>query len=475
MVKKRQSESKLKGRVFTPEFVVRDILDLSEYVHGNILKKHIIDNSCGDGSFLKEIVSRYCKEAEESGVSKNDLTQDLQTFIHGIELDAEQARRCVENLSSIAEKHGVFNVQWDILQADALSVSAYNGKMDFVVGNPPYVRVHNLENLDAIKKFSFSKEGMTDLYIVFFEIGMRMMNQNGVLGYITPSSYFNSLAGKTLRRHFVQENVLRKVVDYKHEQLFDATTYTAITVLSENGEETAYYEYDAEKKRLSLSAKLSPHDFFIDDKFYFASKDKLKKLKEILMEQPLFLKKNIEVKNGFATLADDFFIRDALPFDEYVVPVLKSSTGKWKKCFFPYKNGALISYNELQRNTKISRYYQTCEESLKKRSLEKKQIWWGFGRSQGINDVEKRKYALNALIRNVDDIKLIECDKGTGIYSGLYVLTDLTFDELKTMLVSKDFTDYVSLLGKYKSGGYYTYSSKDVKRYLEYRASRMQG
>ena len=220
---------------------------------------------------------------------------------------------------------------------------------------------------------------------------------------------------------------------------------------------------------------MSPRDFFIDDKFYFASKDKLKKLKEILMEQPLFLKKNIEVKNGFATLADDFFIRDALPFDEYVVPVLKSSTGKWKKCFFPYKNGALISYNELQRNTKISRYYQTCEESLKKRSLEKKQIWWGFGRSQGINDVEKRKYALNALIRNVDDIKLIECDKGTGIYSGLYVLTDLTFDELKTMLVSKDFTDYVSLLGKYKSGGYYTYSSKDVKRYLEYRTSRMQG
>lgn len=32
----------------------------------------------------------------------------------------------------------------DILNQDALSVSCFDGKMDFVVGNPPYVRVHNL-------------------------------------------------------------------------------------------------------------------------------------------------------------------------------------------------------------------------------------------------------------------------------------------------------------------------------------------
>ena len=53
---------KNEGRVYTPKYIVSNILDLSGYTDENILKKHIIDNSCGDGAFLKEIVTRYCEE-----------------------------------------------------------------------------------------------------------------------------------------------------------------------------------------------------------------------------------------------------------------------------------------------------------------------------------------------------------------------------------------------------------------------------
>ena len=58
-----------------------------------------------------------------------------------------------------------------------------------------------------------------------------MFNKNGVLGYITPSSYFNSIAGAYMRKYFAQENLLKAVVDLKHFQAFTATTYTAITIL----------------------------------------------------------------------------------------------------------------------------------------------------------------------------------------------------------------------------------------------------
>jgi adenine-specific DNA-methyltransferase len=62
--------------------------------------------------------------------------------------------------------------------------------MDFVVGNPPYVRVHNLGNYyELVKKFSFSQAGMTDLFIVFFEVGLNMLNNNGKMCYISPTSY----------------------------------------------------------------------------------------------------------------------------------------------------------------------------------------------------------------------------------------------------------------------------------------------
>jgi len=58
---KTDNIEKLTGRFYTPEFMVKNILDLSGYYDKNIEKKHIIDNSCGDGAFLKEIVTRFLK------------------------------------------------------------------------------------------------------------------------------------------------------------------------------------------------------------------------------------------------------------------------------------------------------------------------------------------------------------------------------------------------------------------------------
>ena len=77
--------------------------------------------------------------------------------------------------------------------------------MDFVFGNPPYVRVHNLENIyGEVKKFKFTEGGMTDLFIVFFEIGFKMLTRKGSMCLITPSSWLNSLAGRNLRKYILE-------------------------------------------------------------------------------------------------------------------------------------------------------------------------------------------------------------------------------------------------------------------------------
>ena len=110
-----------------------------------------------------------------------------------------------------------------------------------------------------------------------------------------------------------------------------------------------------------------------------------------------------------------------------------------------------------------------------KRSLERNSGWYGFGRTQGINDVYRCKYSINALLKTQSDLKLIKCDKGVGVYSGLYILTEIEENTLRDMLFSEDFVSYVSLLGKYKNGGYYTFSSKDLKNYLEYKYSQRNG
>lgn len=57
--------------------MVKNILNLADYK--NVLEKHIIDNSCGDGAFLCEIVQIYINEAKN--LSKNEIKNHLETFI----------------------------------------------------------------------------------------------------------------------------------------------------------------------------------------------------------------------------------------------------------------------------------------------------------------------------------------------------------------------------------------------------------
>lgn len=457
------------GRYYTPADIVGQILDLSDYRGPRILRKHVIDNSCGDGAFLREIVERYCEESANREVS--ELKAELETFVHGVELDPTEREKCVRNLDAVALKRGVRGVNWDVICADALAIDRFDKRMDFVVGNPPYVRVHNLgASFDAVKKFELAQDGMTDLFIVFYEIGLRMLNRDGVLGYITPSSFFNSVAGARLRQKIIADDLLVKLLDLKHRQVFEATTYSTVAILSPNGPKNSaceYYEYDAEQKP-TLTERLTRDDFYINGNFYFASRSNLSKLREILS---LASDDNFAVKNGFATLADRFFIGDGkFDFEEFTIPVVKASTGKWTRCFFPYDaDGRLVSFEELSTVPAIKSYCEKNSELLRNRSLTNPDDWHGFGRTQGLKDVAKNKYAINALIRGVSDIKLTPCPPGSGVYSGLYILTDAPFDELKALLYTEDFIAYVASLKKYKSGGYYAFSSKDLKIYLEYQ------
>ena len=469
------SIEKLKGRFYTPKFIVENILDLSGYHGQMILRKHAIDNSCGNGAFLIAIVNRYCEEFLKYSSDLQSLSNELSKYIHGIEIDEIECKKCIENLNYTVKQYGLYNIKWDVFCADTLSIDKYNRKMDFVLGNPPYVRVHNLGNsFNNIKKFSFSQNGMTDLYIVFYEIGLKMLNDRGTLGYITPSSFFNSLAGKYMRYYLVENNLIDKIVNLKHFQAFSATTYTTITILKNNRKDNTieYYQFEDKNNFPYYVDTLSVKDYYIGDNFYFADKKSLNELRAILSYNTE--KDYFAVKNGFATLADNFFIGN-FDFNKFTIPVVKASTGKRYKCIFPYSQGKLIPYQELTSEVEIKKYYESNKEILLKRSLEKKGAWYGFGRTQGINDVYRCKYSINALIKTLFDLKLIKCDIGVGVYSGLYILTEVNENELREMLFSEDFISYISLLGKYKNGGYYTFSSKDLKNYLEYKYVQKRG
>lgn len=463
---------KLNGQVFTPTHIVRNMLDYCGYCSSLILGKHLIDNSCGAGAFLTEAADRYCAAFLQHSSNKEQLAYELQTYLHGIEIEPVAVTLCRKNLDQVARKWGLNAVQWNIQEADALTVTSYHHKMDYVVGNPPYVRVHNLQDkYKAVKQFHFAQNGMTDLYLVFYEIGLQMLNSTGKLCYIAPSSWLNSLAGIGLRQYICTHTTLAELIDLGHYQPFEnATAYTLIALFEQehNSNTFAYSHYDAPTNTKQLVDNLTIDEIAIDKEFYLASHTDLQQLRKIKQTHP----QHCIVKNGFATLADDFFITN-LPFDDYCIPILKASTGKWYRGLFPYDaQGNPISWDTLCQTPAIKAYYlQHQTELLKGRTTHQCADWYLYGRTQALRDVSKNKIAVNTIIKDTNSLKLNLVPAGSGLYSGLYLLTKHSLQEIEAILRTEAFINYLRMLKKYKSGGYYTFNSKDLEQYLNYHLS----
>ena len=77
---------------------------------------------------------------------------------------------------------------------------------------------------------------------------------------------------------------------------------------------------------------------------------------------------------------------------------------------------------------------------------------------------------MTEILLKYKNVKIEIVKAGCGLYSGLYIISELNipFEDIKNILKSEEFAKYVSLLKKYKSGGYYTFNSKDVQQYINY-------
>lgn len=111
-----------KCQIFTPSNYVKELLDSVSYCK-NIVNKTILENSCGDGNILVEIVRRYIEEAVKLKYSNEKIKNGLEHNIFGFEIDKKQFEKCIHNLNLVAKKNGIQDVSWKIYNQDYLKSS----------------------------------------------------------------------------------------------------------------------------------------------------------------------------------------------------------------------------------------------------------------------------------------------------------------------------------------------------------------
>jgi len=110
---------------------------------------------------------------------------------------------------------------------------------DAVIGNPPYIRIQTMKEwapreVEYYKKrYRAAGKGNYDIYVVFVEKGLSLLNKQGRLGFILPHKFFNAQYGQPLREIISQGQHLSKVVHFGDQQVFEnATTYTCLMFLA---------------------------------------------------------------------------------------------------------------------------------------------------------------------------------------------------------------------------------------------------
>ena len=114
---------------------------------------------------------------------------------------------------------------------------------EYVVGNPPYVRVQNLPDTQKmmLDQLYESTTGNYDLYCPFYERGLDWLTEEtGKLGFITPNQFMVTDYGEGLRRVLLEEGSIEEVYDFRDSGVFeDATNYPAIVVVEDEPDEGA--------------------------------------------------------------------------------------------------------------------------------------------------------------------------------------------------------------------------------------------
>ena len=92
------------GQVFTPNWIIVEILDLVGYTDDRILDKYILEPSSGDGAFLLEIVSRYINICLNKKMRTPEIVKRLEKYIYAIEIDAVEYSKSIENLNQLVKE-----------------------------------------------------------------------------------------------------------------------------------------------------------------------------------------------------------------------------------------------------------------------------------------------------------------------------------------------------------------------------------
>ena len=492
-----------------------------------LLQITICDPAVGSGAFLNEALNfliaehEYIVELETklfgSGLAYPDIENSiLENNLFGVDINEEsvdiaklslwlrtaQPRRKLNNLNdnikcgnSLIDDPAVAGDKAFNWQAAFPQVFAKGG-FDVVIGNPPYVRVQNIENnlVDYYFQKYQSPKGKLDLSILFFEKVFKLINNKGVAGYISSSQWMQTDYGENIRK-ILSENKFSEIIDFGSLPVFeDVETYPAIFFL--NNKENDFFQYKKviHKKDLNFfGVKNSPSTDYTFDKlsskaWQFSAFNLIESLENKNIHYEL-LERFAPAYIGCLTGMDAAFVVNQEIIERYkleteiIYPyayrgqeVSKySNTEPTASIIYPYYNengdSKLIEMNDfIQFFPNCYNYLLEFKDDLMERKDSRKEYafeenFYRHLRAGNFNYITPEKLILKGVDTNFTVGLLGANTAFNGANTPALIPTDssnISIMTLLSILNSKLISFYLNQICPKKLGGYYRYNAKNI-------------
>jgi len=255
---------------------------------------------------------------------------------------------------------------------------------DVVIGNPPYIRQEEVKQLSNNFEVNFkSFSGKSDIYVFFYEHGVNILKDNGIINFITSGKFFEASYGKPLINFLIKETEIKQIVNFKDLPVFEGVTaYPLIYFAVKNQKEDYNFSYfdlnelpeSQLQDKLNMTIPLNTSKvIFIHNDFKFVD-NQISSIINKSRKDTIIIKEFcglpiVGVKTGF----NDGFISD-LNTGDYVKPYVFGRDIKryqpiipTNNIIFPYNNDfSIASFNE---DCEIFQSISKHKEKLSQRAI----------------------------------------------------------------------------------------------------------
>lgn len=339
-----------RGAVYTKPEVVAAILDLAGYTPERELHAlRLLEPSVGAGDFFLPAVDRLLSAYERAGGTASGILS-LTTALVGVEVNVPAFQSVKQATLARLVARGVRLRDAELLVeswlvCDDFLLTLLRGEFDFVVGNPPYVRQERIPGvlLEEYRRRYKTIYDRADLYIPFFERGLRVLAPAGRLAFICANRWLKNKYGGPLRELASSNFHLRYFIDMEGTPAFhtEVIAYPAITVFERGPGDATRIARRPEVSAASLSKLAAAmvnggsasdarvqeiaHAVGGRDPWLLDQPDRLRVLRRLEATFPTLEEAGCKVGIGVATGVDAIFVGkfDELPVeDERKLPLV---------------------------------------------------------------------------------------------------------------------------------------------------------